>query len=127
MRRVMRFTALPTIVLALAAGMGSSAARADSPATPPTKPASIVFGSCPQKPAWPEAALQEKRQGAVALAFEVDADNTVLDSRVTGSSGHPDLDEAARAGLAKCRFKAATQDGAPVRGWAKLTYKWKLD
>lgn len=122
MRPVVNLAMLP-IVLALTACMASSAARAESAATP----AAIVFGSCPQKPVWPEAALQEKRQGAVVLAFEVDADNTVLDAKVTGSSGHPDLDEAARVGLAKCRFKAATQDGAPVRGWAKLTYKWTLE
>lgn len=127
MRHAVSFTMLPTIVLALAACMASFAARADSAAAPAATPAAIVFGSCPQKPAWPESALQEKRQGAVALAFEVDADNTVLDAKVTRSSGHPDLDEAARAGLAKCKFKAATQDGAPVRGWAKLTYKWTLD
>lgn len=127
MHRVVSFAMLPTIVLALVACMASSSARADSAAAPAVTPASIVFGSCPQKPAWPEAALQEKRQGAVVLAFEVDADNTVLDAKVTRSSGHPDLDEAARVGLAKCRFKAATQDGAPVRGWAKLTYKWTLD
>lgn len=38
-----------------------------------------------------------------------------------------DLDEAARTGLARCKFKAATQDGIPVRGWAKLTYKWTLE
>lgn len=123
MRRILSFASLPSIVLALAGCMSSSAALADSPATP----ASIIFGSCPQKPVWPEAALQEKRQGAVVLAFEVDADNSVLDAKVTASSGHPDLDEAARAGLAKCKFKAATQNGAPVRGWAKLTYKWTLE
>lgn len=123
MRRISSFARWPTIVFALAGSMSSSAALADSAATP----ASIIFGSCPQKPVWPEAALQEKRQGAVVLAFEVDADNSVLDAKVTGSSGSPDLDEAARAGLAKCKFKAATQNGAPVRGWAKLTYKWTLE
>jgi TonB family protein len=89
--------------------------------------AAIVFGSCPQKPAWPEAALQEKRDGSVVLVFEVDADNTVLDAQVKSSSGHPDLDEAARAGLAKCAFRAATRNGTPVRDWAQVTYKWKLE
>jgi TonB family protein len=87
--------------------------------------AAIVFGSCPQKPAWPEAALQEKRDGSVVLVFEIDADNIVLDAKVKRSSGHPDLDEAARAGLAKCAFRAATRNGSPVRDWAQVTYKWK--
>lgn len=101
-----------------------AAAAATAPAA--TK-ASIVFGSCPQKPVWPEAAKQEKRQGAVVLVFQVDADNSVLDAQVKGSSGHPDLDEAARAGLAKCKFKAATRDGTPVRDWAQVTYRWTHD
>jgi len=126
MRRVPSFAVLPMSVFVLAGCMVSSAARADNAATPVATPATIIFGSCPQKPVWPEAALQEKRDGVVALAFEVDADSTVLNAKVAGSSGHPDLDEAARAGLAKCKFKPATQDGTPVRGWAKLTYKWTL-
>lgn len=123
MRYAVNLSTLPAILVAFAACLVPSAAHADNAATPAT----IVFGSCPQKPAWPEAALQEKRQGAVVLAFEVDADNTVLDAKVKGSSGHPDLDEAARAGLAKCKFKAATKDGSPVRGWARVTYKWTLE
>lgn len=90
-------------------------------------PATIVFGSCPQKPVWPEAAQREKRQGAVVLVFDIDADNSVLEAKVKQSSGHADLDEAARAGLAKCRFKAATKHEIPVREWAQVTYKWTLD
>ncbi|KQQ97584.1 energy transducer TonB [Massilia sp. Leaf139] len=86
----------------------------------------MVFGSCPQKPAWPEAARREKREGTVALAFEIDADNTVRDAQIRRSSGHPDLDEAARAGLAACKFRAATRDGRPVRGWAEVKYVWSL-
>ena len=89
-------------------------------------PAAIIFGSCPQRPVWPEAAQREKRQGTVILAFEVDANSTVLDAKVKRSSGHADLDEAARVGLAKCKFRAATQNGSPVRDWAELKYNWVL-
>ncbi|MFC0253838.1 energy transducer TonB [Massilia consociata] len=123
MRRLSSLSLMPTILATFAGCMAPSVALADNAATP----AAIVFGSCPQKPAWPEAALQEKRQGAVVLAFEVDADSSVLEAKVKRSSGHPDLDEAARVGLAKCRFKAATQNGSPVRGWAELTYRWTLE
>lgn len=123
-------TRLPSMIMQfillvpLAASAAPSTASSDLAAAPIATKAAIVFGSCPQKPVWPEAALQEKRQGAVVLVFEVDADNSVLDAKVKHSSGHPDLDEAARTGLAKCKFKAATQHGVPVRAWAQLTYTW---
>jgi len=94
---------------------------------PAATEATYIFGSCPHKPIWPEAAVREKRQGSVELAFEIDADNTVLDAKVKASSGHPDLDEAARSSLAKCKFKAATRKGMPVRDWAHVTYRWTHD
>jgi len=111
---------LPAIVATLGGCAETPAVQAEIAVTP----AAIIFGSCPQKPAWPEAAKQEKRQGAVVLAFHVDADASVLEANVKRSSGHTDLDEAARMGLAKCKFKAATRDGVPVRGWTELTYRW---
>lgn len=86
-------------------------------------PAAIIFGSCPQKPVYPEAAKQEKRQGNVLLAFHIDADSTVLESKVKRSSGHADLDEAARVGLSKCKFRPM-QNGIAVPGWAELEYRW---
>jgi protein TonB len=45
---------------------------------------------------------------------------------VDSSSGHPRLDEAARAALSLCRFKAGTVDGRPEKSWAKLRYVWKI-
>jgi len=130
-RRLSGLPLLFAMLAPLAACASPSTAQSDGAAAqaagPAASKASIVFGSCPQKPVWPEAAKREGRQGAVVLAFQVDADNTVLDAQVKGSSGHPDLDEAARAGLAKCKFKAATQNGDPVRDWAQVTYRWTLD
>ena len=87
-------------------------------------PAAIIFGSCPQKPVYPEAAKQEKRQGNVLLAFHIGADSTVLASQVKRSSGHADLDEAAREGLSKCKFKPAVQNGNAVPGWTQFEYRW---
>ena len=112
--------ALLSAIVATAAGCAAPTAPTAIAATP----ASAVFGSCPQKPNYPEAAKRENRQGTVALSFLVDADHSVLESKVKRSSGHADLDEAARAGLAKCKFKAATRDGKSVREWAEITYVW---
>lgn len=99
-------------------------AHAESPSDASSTPARAVFGSCPQKPVWPEAAQREQRSGNVSLAFLVDADDTLLESKVRGSSGHADLDEAAREGISKCKFKAATVAGKPVRAWMDLRYNW---
>ena len=47
----------------------------------------------------------------MTLGFPVGADGTLKDSKVKKSSGHADLDEAARSGIFKCKFKPATQAG----------------
>ncbi len=97
-----------------------SAEQASSADTPPK----IIFGSCKERPIYPETARQEKREGTVVLAFHVDADDSLLEAGIKQSSGHADLDESARVGLSKCKFQAATKNGVPVRGWTTLRYKW---
>lgn len=126
-RRRPGLTLLLTVPAMIAGCAAGSTVPPTAPADTAATPASIVFGSCPQRPAWPEAARQEKRQGTVALAFQVDADSTVLDAKVKNSSGHADLDEAARVGLAKCKFRAARKNGQPVRDWAQVSYRWMLE
>ena len=51
----------------------------------------------------------------------------VKDSKVDRSSGHPDLDEAARAGIAQCHFNPALKAGKPVETWQKMQYVWVLE
>lgn len=46
--------------------------------------------------------------------------------REKGSSGHADLDDAARVCLARCKLKAATLNGRAAREWAEVKYVWKL-
>ena len=121
MYRSLRLAILPAILASLA-----GCAAPTAPLAIAATPAVAVFGSCPQKPAYPEAAKRESREGTVALSFLIDADNSVLESKVMRSSGHADLDEAARVGLAKCKFKAATHNGNPVREWAEIKYVWTI-
>jgi TonB family protein len=120
MRSSLSLAMLPVIFATLAGCAAQPAAHSSSADTH----AAVIFGTCPQRPVWPEAAKREKRQGKVALAFHIDADSTVLESKVKRSSGHADLDEAGRIGISKCKFRAATQDGKPVPGWAELEYVW---
>ena len=120
--RALSWAMLPMMFATLAGCAAPSMAQDNSAAVP----AAIIFGSCPQKPVYPEAALREKREGAVHLEFHIDADGTMLETKVARSSGHADLDEAARVGLAKCKFKAATHNGNPVREWAQINYVWQI-
>ena len=83
------------------------------------------FRSC-AKPDYPADALRYERTGTVTLGFEIDTDGAVIDSAVNHSSGHADLDQAARAGILKCHFRAGTKSGKPVRTWMQMQYVWTL-
>lgn len=76
----------------------------------------VEFSSC-AKPAWPQEDLKAGHAGTVALNFTVDERGAVKDSAIAKSSGHPALDEAARSGIAKCRFKNGP-------GKTDLQYVW---
>jgi bla regulator protein BlaR1 len=86
----------------------------------------VDFSSC-AKPQWPEAALSAKRTGTVQLNFLIAPNGKVKESKVERSSGHPDLDEAARTGIEKCQFQPATKAGKPVQTWQRMQYVWTLE
>jgi protein TonB len=82
--------------------------------------------SCRQ-PEYPSVSRRLEESGVVVLQFLVEVDGSVVESKVETSSGFARLDEAARATLSLCRFKAGTVDGKPERSWARLRYVWKLE
>ena len=51
----------------------------------------------------------------------------MLQPEVLKSAGYRRLDEAARAGLARCQFKPATVNGQPEQAWATISYAWRLE
>ncbi|MES2320091.1 MAG: energy transducer TonB [Pseudomonadota bacterium] len=111
--------AVPALAMAaMFAAAPASAADADTRAL-------INFRSC-EKPMYPEAALKEKRTGAVAVGFLVNTEGTVDESKVNSSSGHTDLDETARNALKLCKFSPAIKDGKPVTEWVQVKYVWVL-
>ena len=79
------------------------------------------------KPVWPAKSLRKEESGVVQMRFLVDVDGTVVESKVTRSSGSRDLDFAARDALSKCRFNPLLVDGVPVKDWMPLTYVWTLE
>ena len=89
------------------------------------KVATADFFSC-SKPVWPAADLAAGHQGTVTLKFEIDADGTVLRSKVENSSGYPALDQAALEGISKCKFKPGMADGKPVLSGMQMKYVWTL-
>jgi protein TonB len=67
------------------------------------------------------------QSGTVVLRFLVGIDGKVVQSEIEKTSGHPKLDEAARAGLSLCIFKPGTTDGKPEQSWATIKYTWQLE
>lgn len=98
------------------------------PPAPPGQrtPAVVDFASC-SKPVWPRQSLREEQTGTVTLRFLIGADGSVQDSKIELTSGYPLLDSAALEGIERCRFKAATVNGAPQAGWQRMQYVWTLD
>lgn len=115
--------ALPVLGLALALAACSTTPRVNPNAV--LVPAVADFKSCP-KPVWPAESLKREETGTVRLEFTISAAGAVVGSSVFRSSGHPELDEAARVGINKCTFKPGTRDGVPVESTMKMMYVWTL-
>ncbi|MFL6656450.1 MAG: energy transducer TonB [Massilia sp.] len=111
----------------IATALCGSAAQAAEPAKndPKHRSPSIDFLSC-AKPEYPADALKAARTGKVTLNFLIDVDGHVVETQVKRSSGHADLDEAAREGLSKCKFMVGTQAGVPIQDWTTIQYVWTL-
>lgn len=117
--------AIPVLGLAaMSAAVFAHAAPAARLAEP-EKPAIADFASC-AKPHYPAESIKLHHTGTVALGFLVAKNGTVKESKVTKSSGHAALDEAAHTALTKCRFKPATTKGKPVEAWTAVQYVWSL-
>lgn len=105
----------------------ATAPAAPARAAPPTRtPASVSAAQC-DKPDYPSASRRMEEEGTVSLRFLVGVDGKVIQSEIEKSSGFKRLDEAARAGLSKCRFQPATVDGRPEQAWASMKYTWRLE
>ena len=89
-------------------------------------PAVVNAANC-AKPEYPSASRRLEEEGTVSLRFLVGTDGKVIESEVEKTSGYKRLDEAARAALSRCQFRAATVDGKPEQGWATMKYTWRLE
>jgi TonB family protein len=102
-----------SLLLALA---GASAFPYESLASP---------ASC-TLPEWPREAVRYEIEGTTTLQFQVGIDGAVRNAQVKQGSGWAILDQAALAGLARCRFKpglAAAREGTAF----PIQYAWTLE
>lgn len=118
--------AVPMLGLALACLSTHTGAIAADDATDRHSKAGFDPNGC-VRPEWPKGALEAKHAGTVTLAMLIGEDGKVRQSKVTKSSGHEDLDEAARDSIAKCKFNPGKRDGKPQEAWLQMQYVWTLD
>jgi protein TonB len=102
------------------------------PASPNIDPAPVAavrleYADAPA-PAYPRDALRAGRQGVVMLQVTVDVDGRPLEVVVAQSSGHRDLDVAARQQVLKrWRFRPAMKDGVAVRAIGMVPVNFTLN
>ena len=89
-------------------------------------PMQLAYRDAPA-PAYPRAALQRRLAGTVLLQVLVDVDGRPLEVTVSRSSGHRELDEAARLQVLKrWRFQPANRDGLPVQAIGLVPVEFAL-
>lgn len=78
-------------------------------------------------PAYPRDAMRAGRQGVVILQVTVDTDGRPVDVVIAQSSGHRDLDIAARQQVLKrWRFKPAMKDGLAIQAIGMVPVNFTL-
>ena len=84
--------------------------------------------ACPERtaPAYPTLSRRFGETGTVVLRVELDESGRVAVARVSSSSGHARLDEAALAVVKTWRCTPATRDGQPVRAVALQPFRFVL-
>jgi protein TonB len=88
-------------------------------------PASFDASKC--KVPYPKESAMNEEEGMTTMSILVNPDGTVADAKLERSSGFKGLDKAALKGMAACKFKPGTKDGAPIQSWTKVEYSWKLN
>ncbi|HEX7319008.1 MAG TPA: TonB family protein [bacterium] len=67
------------------------------------------------------------KEGECFIKALIDLDGSVLDIKITKSSGYPKLDSTAIELVRQWKFYPAKQNGKPVRVWIGAPVKFKLD
>lgn len=96
------------------------------PVTGPIEAVRLEYAAAPA-PAYPRDALRLRLEGTVMLQVLVDVDGRPLDVQVEASSGHHQLDEAARKQVLKrWMFRPAMRDGRAVQAIGRVPVAFAL-
>ena len=96
------------------------------PASTGPAPMQLEYRLAPA-PTYPKRALQQRLTGTVLLQVLVGLDGRPLDVSIAQSSGHRDLDEAARAQVLKrWSFQPATKNGQAVQAIGMVPIQFAL-
>lgn len=79
------------------------------------------------KLAYPRAAIRRHAQGTVLLHVLVGTDGVAQRIEVSRSSGHRDLDDAAREAVRKARFRPVLENGIAIPAWGLVPIEFRLD
>ena len=119
-------TAIAMLGVAIACVSVYAEATAADKSAATDRSAVVDFKTC-AKPVWPEGAITAQHTGTVQLNFLIGVDGKVKDSKVDRSSGHAELDEAARTGIQQCQFRPAIKRGKAIEKWQMMQYVWTLE
>lgn len=76
---------------------------------------------------YPAEARAAGVEGSVVLSITIDAEGKVVEAKVVKGGLGYGLDEAARRGVMRIRWRPATKNGAAVSTTMMYTYTWLLD
>ncbi|MEO5626185.1 MAG: energy transducer TonB [Dokdonella sp.] len=76
---------------------------------------------------YPPMSMRQREQGTVLLRVLVDASGGVQRIEIERSSGHAQLDAAAREAVQRARFKPVLRDGQAIPAWGIVPIEFRLD
>jgi protein TonB len=85
----------------------------------------LAYAQAPRL-AYPRAALRQRAEGTVLLHVLVDAEGRAQRIELSRSSGHRELDEAARAAVERARFRPVLEGGVAVSAWGYVPIEFRL-
>jgi protein TonB len=138
-------TAVPPPPVATSAPVANNAVAIDSPMAIPAsagEPAAGISSGAADAPAgetrtlaydgalklrYPPSSMRQREQGTVLLRVLVDANGGVQRIEIERSSGHTQLDVAAREAVQRAHFKPVLRDGKAIPAWGIVPIEFRLE
>ncbi len=128
----MKFVSTLPVIGILLCCAGTS--YADTPANSGFQPAfldeevggeALTMNKC--KPEYPRASLRNEETGIVRLDLIIGKDGSVIDGKISKSSGFRNLDHATYQAIMKCIYRPYSKNGKPFQQKHLLQYVWRIE